>query len=247
MSARYCGLFLCNLFFSTAWAAIPTATDDTGTAAPGQWEISVYATGEGRDAGESYQFPAVEVETGLLDNLAIFVAGARQVDDKKGESSSSGWGNADIGLKWRPFKKDGVSLAIAPTYSQSIKSSSERRGLIEDVNVFSLPVIVGYENGDWEFYGSVGYDMTSTSVDGISYGTWVGYNIDGWKLIAEIYGEELSGSDEGATNARLGFEYVGFGPGALLFSLGTGLQDDFESDDDELNWEAFLGYRWAYE
>jgi len=243
-----CGVALLfgNFVLNTATAAIPTATDDTGTAEPGQWEISVFATGESRESADSYELPAVEVETGITDSLAVFVAGSRQVVENKGESSSSGWGNANVGFKWRFFDRDGVTAAIAPTYSQAIKSSSTRRGLVEDVDILSLPLIVGYATGDWEFYGSVGYDMTSTSVDGISYGTWVGYNTGDWKLIAEIYGEELSGADESGTNARLGFEYEGIGPGAVLFSAGTRLADDLP-DDEALDYEFFLGYRWSYQ
>ena len=229
----------------SANAAIPTATDDTGLAAVGDWEYSFFATGESRDSGDSYELPAAEVETGVTDWMAVFIAGARQVEDPDGESSSSGWGNADIGAKFLAFDKDNVRVAIVPTYSTAIKRSSTRRGLVEDVDVFSLPVVVSYENNDWTFTGSVAYDMTSTSEDGIFYGFWTGYQAGNWFLLAEIYGEEVSGSDVAATNARLGFEWEFIQETFLLFSAGTNLANDGLEDEEELDYEFFLGLRWT--
>lgn len=237
--------FLC---VQAATAAVPTATDDTGLAAVGEWEFTVFATGESRDAGDSYELPVVEVETGITDKLAVFVAGARQVEDKKGESSSSGWGNAEVGFKYLAFDQDNIRVAIVPTYSAAIKTSSTRRGLVEDIDVFSLPLVASYENNNWTFTGSVAYDMTSTSEDGIFYGFWTGYQAGDWFLLAEIYGEEVSGSDAATTNARLGFEWEFVEETNLLFSVGTNLANDGLDDDEfdnELDYEFFLGLRWA--
>jgi hypothetical protein len=227
-----------------ARAATPLATDDTGVTEKGVWEFSVFTTGEGRSSGDSYELPVVEIETGVLDNVSVFIEGARQVVDNKGESSSSGWGNAAIGAKWRFYDEDGVKIVLAPSYSTPINTSSIRRGLVEDVSILSVPLVASYESGKWIFTGQLAYDMTSTSVDGVGYGFWTGYQAnDRWLLLAEIYGEELSGADEdGVTNGRLGFEY-GLGFGTLLFSVGTRLASDLPSED-KLDYEFFLGYSW---
>ena len=208
----------------------------------------MFVTGESRDAVDSYEIPVVEADIGIAEGLSIFVDGSRQVIDEDGESSSSGWGNGTIGAKWRFFEKDGVSAAIVPAYSRALKSSSRTRGLVEDINVLSLPLVAGYENGDWVFYGQVGYDMTSTSTAGIGYGFWTGYQAsEDWFLIAEIYGEEISGEDfDGVTNTRVGFEYGGIGPGDVLFSVGTRLNSDLPSEE-KLDYEFFAGYRWEWD
>jgi hypothetical protein len=226
-------------------AAVPTATDDTGLAAVGEWEFTVFATGENRDQGDSYELPVIEVETGVTDTLAAFVAGSRQVIDPEDESSSSGWGNAEVGVKYLAYDQDNVRLAIVPTYSFAMRRSSERRGLVDDINIFSLPLVASYENNNWTFTGSVAYDMTSTSEDGIFYGFWTGYQAGDWFLLAEIYGEETSGSDFAATNARLGFEWEFMEATNLLFSVGTNLANDGQKDEEELDYEFFLGLRWA--
>ncbi|MGI9292222.1 MAG: transporter [Gammaproteobacteria bacterium] len=233
------------LISHSAYAAVPTATDDTGLAGVGVYEFSVFATGESRDSGDSYELPVVEVETGLTDSLAVFAAGARQVINPDGESSSSGWGNAEFGAKLLLWDQDNVRLAFVPTYSFGLRRSSERRGLVEDLDILSFPVVASYESGAWTFTGSVAYDMTSSSEDGIFYGFWTGYKVGNWFWLAEIYGEEVSGSDDAATNARLGFEWEFMEETNLLFSVGTGLTDDFEDDDDELDYEFFFGLRWS--
>ena len=233
------------LFAQISHAAVPTATDDTGLAAVGEWEFTVFATGESRDQGDSYELPVIEVETGVTDNLAAFVAGSRQVIDPEDESSSSGWGNAEVGVKYLAYDQDNVRLAIVPTYSFAMRRSSERRGLVEDINIFSLPLVASYESNNWTFTGSVAYDMTSTSEDGIFYGFWTGYQAGDWFLLAEIYGEEVSGSDAAVTNARLGFEWEFMEASNLLFSVGTNLNSSELADDEELDYEFFLGLRWA--
>lgn len=242
LRAASTGLFVFGA--GVAQAAVPTATDDTGTADPGTVEISTFVTGQSRDAGDSYELPAIEFEYGVVDGLAVFIGGARQVEDPDDESSKSGWGNGNVGFKWRFHETDVMEVAVVPTYSFPIEGSSKRRGIIEDVRVLSLPVVAAYMVGDWTYTAQVSYDLSSTSVNGIGYGFKTGYQLGGWLLLGEIYGEELSGSDEGVTNARLGFEYEGIGPGAILFSVGTGLTDDLP-EDEELDYEFFVGYRWA--
>jgi hypothetical protein len=240
-------LVLLTLVFSLpARAATPLASGDTGMLDPGGWEFTVFATGSGRDTGEEYELPAVEVETGLTENTSVSVEAARQVVDERGDSSSSGWGNAAVAFKWRALHDESKALVFNPSYSTALSKSSTRRGLIEDINVLTLPVIASYETGDWIFTGELSYSMTSTSIDSVGYGFWTGYQAnDDWLLLAEIYGEELSsdGDDGGITNFRLGFEYGVAESSALLFSVGSRIASDLPSEE-KLDYEFFLGYRW---
>jgi hypothetical protein len=229
-----------------ARAATPLASGDTGMLDPGGWEFTVFATGSSRDTGEEYEIPAVEVETGLTENTSVSVEAARQVVDNRGESSSSGWGNAAVAFKWRFFNDDSKALVFNPSYSTAMKHSSTRRGLIEDVNVLNLPLIASYETEAWTFTGELAYSMTSTSIDSIGYGFWTGYQAnDDWLLLAEIYGEEFSGDDDdgGITNFRLGFEYGVAESAAILFSAGSRIRSELPADQ-KLDYELFLGFRW---
>ena len=240
-------LVLLTLVFSlSARAATPLATGDTGMLDPGAWEFTVFATRESRDSGVSGEVPAVEVETGLTENTSVSVEAAREVVNDRGESSNSGWGNAAVAFKWRLLHDESKALVFNPSYSTALSKTSTRRGLIEDINVLTLPVIASYETGDWIFTGELSYSMTSTSIDSIGYGFWTGYQAnDEWLLLAEVYGEELSGDDDdgGVSNFRLGFEYGVAESAAILFSVGSRIASDLPSDE-KLDSELFLGFRW---
>ena len=242
-------VLLALIFTLPARAATPLATGDTGMLEPGAWEFTVFAAGSSRDEGDEYELPAVEVETGLSENTSVSVEAARQVVDESGHSSNSGWGNAAVAFKWRLLHDDSKALVFNPSYSTALSKTSTRRGLIEDVNVLTLPVIASYETGDWIFTGELSYSMTSTSIDGIGYGFWTGYQAnDKWLLLAEVYGEELSGDDDdgGVTNFRLGFEYGVAESAAILFSAGSRIASDLPSEE-KLDHEFFLGFRWETE
>jgi hypothetical protein len=214
---------------------------------PGTWEFTVFATRASRDAGVDYELPAVEVETGLTENTSVSVEAARQVVDERGQSSNSGWGNAAVAFKWRFYNDDGKALVFNPSYSTALSKTSTRRGLIEDINVLTLPLIASYETGAWTYTGELAYSMTSTSIDSIGYGFWTGYQAnDDWLLLAEIYGEELSGDndDGGVTNFRLGFEYGVADSAAILFSVGSRISSDLPADE-KLDSEFFVGFRWV--
>jgi hypothetical protein len=244
-----CLLFLTSLTIFCAIparAATPLASGDTGMLDPAAWDFTVFATRGSRDSGVDGEVPAVEVETGLTENTSVSVAAARQVVNARGESSSSGWGNAAIAYKWRFYNEDGKALVLNPSYSTALSKTSTRRGLIEDINVLTLPLIASYETGAWTLTGELAYSITSTSIDAFGYGFWTGYQAnDDWLLLAEIYGEELSSDDddESVTNFRLGFEYGVAESAAILFSVGSRISSDLPSED-KLDSELFLGFRW---
>ncbi len=234
------------IFSLPAQAATPLATGDTGMLVPGGWEFTVFAASSGRDTGDEYELPAVEIETGLTENTSISVVAARQVVDKRGHSSNSGWGNAAVGFKWRVLHDAGRALVFNPSYSTALTKTSTRRGLIEDINILTLPVIASYETGAWIFTGELSYSMTSESLDGLGAGFWTGYQAnEDWLLLAEVYGEEFSGDDDdgGVYNFRLGFEYGVADSAAILFSVGSRIASDLPREE-KLDSEFFLGFRW---
>jgi hypothetical protein len=234
------------LFSMPSMAASPLATGDTGMLGPGGWEFTAFVAGEKRDSIESYNAPAVEVVYGSSANTTIAVAAARQVLDEPDAGSRSGWGYASAEIKWRFFNSDGKALAFAPSYSHPLSHSATIRGLIEDISILRLPLIASIERGDWILTGQVAYDITSDSFNGIGYGVWTGYSwTDSMLLLAEIYGEEISGDNGtgGATNWRLGFEYGIGDSAAILFSGGSRLRSDLPHAE-KLDSEFFLGFRW---
>jgi len=228
-------------------------TDDTEVLDLDGWEIFVMTSGESRPATDSIELPAVEVNYGFYENMQLTGFIPRQVIEDSGEASKSGWGTAAIGYKWRFYKKDGTALAFAPVYAFPLSHGSRVRGLVEDIRILSLPLVGSIERGNWEFTAQASFDLTSTRVNGLGYGVWAGYSItESLQLLAEIYGEELSGGvteegeDGGVTNWRLGLSW-GFAEGFnLLAAYGGDLRSDLPSED-KLDYDYFLGLQWETE
>jgi hypothetical protein len=236
----------CFVFAVPAMAAMPIASDDTGILDPGAWEFSVFVAGEKRESIESYEAPAVEAEYGVSENLSVAVEAARQVLDEPNDSTASGWGNGTVAMKWRFYNQAGKALALVPSYTHPLSQSSKFRGLVDNLSIFSLPLVGSIESGDWIFTAQVSYDLTSDSFNGIGYGFWTGYNAtDSVLLLAEVYGEEISGDDNsgGASNWRLGLEWGVSDTAAILLSGGSRIQSDLPADQ-KLDAEFFVGFRW---
>jgi hypothetical protein len=244
-------------------AGPPLVTDDTGIVPLGEWQFIGSLQGEFRPATDSAALPSFEVTYGVFQDMNLTAVVARQYVKDKGEPSATGLGEGQINFKWLFYDSDrdsseGVTMVISPIYSFPLNSSSRILGLVEDVRVFSMPVIGSLVRGRWEFVGSFSYDYASgsSSVDGFGYGLFALYNTtDSLQLMAEIYGSELSGDAfveaglnyaEGFTNWRLGALWE-MGKGySLLAAFGGPIYSDLPADE-ELDYDFFLGLQYDTE
>jgi hypothetical protein len=183
----------------------------------------------------------------------------RQYIEDRGESSKTGFGNAQLNFKWLFFDNDdGLTLAISPVYSFPLTRTSRIRGLAEDVRVLAMPVIGSLVRGRWEFVAQASYDVASGdgSVDGLGYGVFAVYNTtDSLHLMAEIYGAELSGDgfseagisyDQGFMNWRLGALWEMGAGYSLLAAYGGPIESDLPRDD-RLDYDFFVGLQYDTE
>jgi hypothetical protein len=240
-------------YYQLANGAPPLVTDDAAVVPLEAWEYILSATGESRPAVDSGELPSLEVSYGFAKSMQITGVVARQVIDERGSDSRSGWGNAAIAYKWRFYGDDDNALAFAPAYSFPLKSSSRLRGLVEDIRILSLPLVGTVARGAWEFSAQASLDIASTSTNGIGYGLAAGYAVtEAINLLAEIYGEELSGDeqifsgntvDDGITNWRAGLTWE-FIPGySLLAAWGGEIESELPAED-RLDYEYFLGFQY---
>jgi hypothetical protein len=234
-------------------AAPPLVTDDAAVIPVGSWEYILSTASESRLAVDSAELPSLEVSYGFAESMQLTGIIARQVVNERSRSSRSGWGNAELGYKWRFYGEDNAALAFAPGYSFPVNSSSRIRGLVEDERVLSLPLLGTIARGRWEVSGQVSLDITSNSTNGIGYGVATGYALtETLNLVAEIYGEEFSGDqqifsgekvDDGITNWRAGLTWE-FRPGINLLAAWGGNINSNLPAEDELDYEYFLGLQY---
>src|SRR3954469_11588931 len=135
------------LFFLAATAALhaegspPLITDDPGTPGNGHWEINLGLSTERRPGERASELPLIDVNFGIGDRwqLKYEVPYLRLSED--GESSVSGLGNSEIGVKWRFFDagEKGLSVSIYPQLAfNNPGSHSDARGLVEHGSAFIL-------------------------------------------------------------------------------------------------------------
>ena len=225
----------------SVFAGPPLVTDDPGVLGTGGWEYTLAVEGDKRDAGDGFVAPGLEVAYGFNDAMQGAVSIARAVVDEPGSSSRSDFDAIGFEFKWQLYSDDNVAVAVAPAYSFPLTSSSTDRGIVEDVNVLSLPVIASYETGPWAFNVQFAYEATSTGPNGKFAGLAGGYAVnDQLTLLAEVYTVRVSGEDADEDNWNLGVEYAVNDALALLASYGGSLSSALPSME-ELDEAFFVG------
>ena len=235
--------------FSSAavMAGPPLATDDAGVLSQGGWEYTLAYEAETRDSGDSASAPSLEVAFGFSDDFQASVSIGRAEVDEPGESSRSDFDAIGFEAKWKFYAEDNVSVALAPSYSFPLTSSSKNRGIVDDVNVLGLPVIASWESGNWTVDGQAAYDLTSTGPNAWFAGVAGGYQAsETLRLLAEVYQTRTVGEDEDETNWTVGFDFAVSEGLALLGSVGGNLDSDLDSAD-ELDSTFYLGFRYETE
>ena len=229
---------------ATAWPGPPMVGEDPGILEPGEWEIIAAMKGESRPSAESGQLPVLDVTYGLTPNTQISVVVPRQHIEPQGESSRTGWGNGEIGYKWRFFSNETVEMAIAPVYSHPLDHGSVIRGLAEDVSVLSVPVVASLAMGEWTWNFQVGYAIKSTSGNLWDYAVTLGHPLgQSAELFLEAWGGADDNLDNKASNYRVGLDFAFTERTHLLASIGGGINSDLPSDQ-ELDWDFYLGLQW---
>ena len=218
--------------------------EDPGILEPGGWEIIVAMKGESRPSTESAQLPVLDVSYGLTRNTQISVVVPRQHIESRGESSTSGWGNGEIGYKWRFFSNEKVEMAIAPVYSHPLDHGSTIRGVAEDLSVLNVPVVACLVTGEWTWNFQVGYAIKSTSGNLWDYAVTLGHPLgQSADFFLEVWGGADDNFDNKASNYRVGLNFAFSERTHLLASIGGAISSPLPSDE-ELDWDFYLGMQW---
>jgi hypothetical protein len=167
-------LFLLPLFTTSAFAAHPLITDDTGTQGKGKFLLEVnteiYYDKES-EAGVKTKTTGGEVATiltyGIIDNLDIVLGIPFQWFKVKedGETTSSEKGLSDISLelKWRFFEREGWSFAIKP--GVTFPTGKEEKDLGSGKFTYSMFFITTKEIEPLAFHLNLGYTRNENKLD----------------------------------------------------------------------------------
>jgi hypothetical protein len=159
LSRLYLGASL--LLPAIVHGAYPLITEDTGTQGAGGWQLELIAEiGEDRDAGVTERTAnlAAVLSWGATDNLDLILGLPYQrvtVEQGGTRDTESGGGDIAMGLKWRFYEKDLLSLALRPGIT--IPVGDENRELGAGNASYSLYLVTTYAPEPWEFDLHFGY------------------------------------------------------------------------------------------
>jgi hypothetical protein len=167
-TTRFC-LILLGLLAQAApaFAFHPLITDDTGTQGTGGNQIETgYDYGWSRDNGNSETYRAVPFTytRGLLDNIDAYIGSGYQLHP------SSGWEDAEAGIKWRFYdnEQDRLSLALKPAVLIPLATSDESAVLGNGEISYGLTFILSKETAFGELHFNLAAERNNYDDPGIT-------------------------------------------------------------------------------
>lgn len=223
-------------------AGPPLSIDDPGILDPGQVELILAGTLEETDTAFSYELPVIDVSYGLTPNVQLSAVAARAgLDPDQGESKSD-FGLGAIGMKWRFWNRDGLELSVAPFFETLLRDGAADRGVVDDVEAWTVPVQMQYGFTSWRLNAELGYSAIRDGDDEWSYGVAASTPVrDNLELMAEVHGGALKDLEDHGTLYRLGFDWAARETFHVLFSVGSGIH---QSGDEDIDLQGFLGLQW---
>jgi hypothetical protein len=226
-----CVAMLLMCAFSSAWAqgGPPLITDDTGTPGNNNWEINVAMTSELRHPDErQFEAPLLDINYGVGNNLELNYQLPLLVTANRDESRLVGLGDSLVGIKWRFLDedKDGVSMSTYPQFTFNNPTSSVRRGLVADDELFYLPIELQKTIGPLEVNFEAGPGFHFNAPNEWDYGIAVGHSFGALELVGEIHGTALDQFQQDDLVFNVGGRCQISEHYALLLSAGRSIHSD---------------------
>jgi hypothetical protein len=153
------GTALCLLAVTgvPSWAGPPFLTDDPEPVEYKHGELYLagqYAKDKDATSGTA---PHVELNFGAAPGLQLHLIAPRVYDRPAGESAHAGYGDTEIGVKYR-FANDEGSRFMAATFPLvELPSGDSDKGLGAGHTRFFIPLWLQKSWGAWQTYGGGGY------------------------------------------------------------------------------------------
>jgi len=153
--------FLALVSTTNLWAMHPLITDDTGTQGRGKFQLEVNGEyGQDKDNGATAKtYPAAAtLSYGLSDPMDLMLT-LPYLHQRKETSEAvvheGGLSDLSLEMKWRFYKKEGISLALKPGLSLPTGNSDKGRGAGK--TTYRLFFIASREGKPWAFHLNLGY------------------------------------------------------------------------------------------
>lgn len=189
MNKILCASILVCATMNQAYAAHPLVTDDTGVQGEGAHQLEANADW-GHQAGAANHVGSFTYTYGLTDQLDLFGNVPMTFRSPQG----NGPNDASIGLKWRFFDREGLSLGIKPELFAPTGDAT--KGLGNGKSGAAVTGLLSYEIGKWTWHGNLGLNYNSFQLQEdkddkrkwqwrASTAAWYAINPQ-WKLVGDV-------------------------------------------------------------
>jgi len=227
---RAAGLCLVAATFAAATrvradAGPPFLTNDPNTPGNGNWEINVAAMQTALPGITSWQLPQLDVNYGLGERIQLTGEIPYVVQRTSGQPQSSGWGNANPGIKWRFLDQgqSGWTVSTFPMYQTGGSAAAQHQGIAVQGPRVLLPLeaahTVGSLNVDVEIGSYIPVHGEHEHIAGLVVGEQLNSRLE---LDAELYNDHIRGGSD-VTTLGVGGRYHLHRGFNLLFMAGRGL------------------------
>lgn len=131
---------------------------------------------------------------------------------------------------------------MAPFFETELREGAVERGVVEDVETWTLPVQGQYEFGSWRLNGELAYTAARGAMDEWAFGVAASWPVSTvLTAMVELHGAAEPGFNETAGYLRIGADIALSESWHVLGALGRGIHEPGEADTDLL---GYFGIQW---
>lgn len=218
------------LFFipsATVFAGPPFLTDDPVPVDYHHGEIYLFSTGTREAEGTTGLGPAIEFNYGPLPDTMLHIIAPMAYDAPEGEASHFGYGDTELGIKYRILHQTDLLPMIGVFPLVEIPTGDKDKGLGNGKAQYFFPIWLQKDFGKWTTYGGGGYWINPGQGNKNYWftGILLQYSFsETFYLGGELFhqtADTVDGKDSNGFNLGGGLPLVG--DLQLLFSAGRGL------------------------
>ncbi|MFH0957179.1 MAG: transporter [Pseudomonadota bacterium] len=153
-------VFVAILWFipaTSTFAGPPFRTDDPIPVDYHHGEFYLFSAGTRDATGTSGVGPAVEFNYGILSDTQFHLIAPFAFDSPQGEASHLGYGDTEVGIKYRLVHETDFLPAIGFFPLVEIPTGDQNKGLGNGQAQYFLPIWLQKDFGKWTSYGGGGY------------------------------------------------------------------------------------------
>jgi hypothetical protein len=226
------GVVLCCSPRLYAEGSPPLITDDPGTPPKGHWEINLGVSTERHSGLQQSELPLLDLNYGLADTVQLKFEVPFLLQSEAGEGQETGWGNPEVGVKWRflDHGEGGLAMSVYPQYAFSNSgASADDRDLVEPGSAFLLPVQLEKDLGPVMLNLQLGREFRSSG-DSWFYGLALSHRVhDKWEFGGELAGTAEPRFNRSSLTLNFGVMIDLNEHASFMFSLGRDLYNQQES------------------